>query len=71
MVAGEAVARVRAHGRAVAADTWNHADRFERVEIEDRQPFFERPAPPASSSVASCACVAPRGMYSRRPAVSA
>ena len=41
MVAGEAVARLRAHRGAVAADTGNHAHRRERVEIEDRQPLFE------------------------------
>ena len=42
MVAGEAVAGVRAHRRAVAAHTRNHADRFERVEVEDGHALFKR-----------------------------
>ena len=70
MVAGEAVARLRAHGRAVAANIWNHAHRFKRVEIEDGQ-RFSKAGTAGRVSVAAYACVAPRVMYSRRPPVSA
>src|SRR4051812_21972917 len=42
MVARKAMTRLRAHGRAVAPDPGNHAHRFERVEIEDRQSLFKR-----------------------------
>jgi hypothetical protein len=70
MVAGEAVARLRAHGRAVAANTRNHAHRFSvsRSKIVSR---FSKAGTAGLVSVAACACVAPRVMYSRRPAVSA
>src|ERR1700682_322518 len=41
MVAGEAMPGVRAHGRAVATNARNRADRREGVQIEDRQTLFE------------------------------
>jgi hypothetical protein len=46
------------HG-AVSADAWNHADRFERLEVEDGQ-GFSKAGTAGVVSVASRACVAPR-----------
>ena len=41
MVAGETVARLRAHRGAIAANPRNHSHRGERVEVENGQPLFE------------------------------
>src|SRR5262249_35255488 len=41
MVAREAMPGVRAHGRAVATNTRNRADRRKRVQIEDGQTLLE------------------------------
>src|SRR5215472_16383526 len=42
MVAREAMPGVRAHGRAVATNTRNRADRSKSIQIEDGQTFLER-----------------------------